>query len=422
MKKVLATVAVMMMSVLMAGSLSANFTIFDLTKDSLDIARGEFTGLQRTSAGDRLTLRCDEVLKGSIQPGQSVTLEAFERAPSDEALGRDVIVFFFQKDGKAFYMNHPFTWRSYVFETDDVAADGLDQNELAIRAFLSINELHSEAIAAQLAERNIRKDLGYPGEYEPQVIDQWKAELIKQAGWAGTRAAWDAAKALCDSVLFRGKLSEAELMTIGSLLPASAPGTIERAYMLELVRNQTSAHPAFPAQITMLREETSQACVGKLSNLMSAVEDRQMVLEAVGSIAANREEPSQVRVNALQILQALADTNGLSYVHAAVFGELEAIDFDKDVMRRAMSALRSTPDATNVPLLNSCLAHERFTSSWELQQRAWVAYAMVDTAETNNTLMQNFLSAETEGKRFWFKKLLKGNEIIRKLIIIHKED
>ena len=46
MQKVFATVAVMTMSVLMAGALNANFTIFDLTKDSLEIA-DDFVGKSR---------------------------------------------------------------------------------------------------------------------------------------------------------------------------------------------------------------------------------------------------------------------------------------------------------------------------------------------------------------------------------------
>jgi hypothetical protein len=422
MQKIGATLAVMMLMALMAGTVHANFTIFDLSKDSMVIARGEFTGLQRTNMGDRLTLRCDEVIKGEVVAGENVAIEPFEFAASDEALGREVIVFFFPLDGKNYFMNHPFTWRSYIFETDDVATDGLDRNEEAIRAFLAINAPHVSEILAQLSERLIRKDLGYAGEYAEPLINAWKAELIKQAAWAGTRAARDAAKALCESELFKGQLTEAELMVIGSHVALSAKGELERAYMLELIRNQTSAHPAFPVQIAMLREETSQACVGKLSNLMAAVENRQMVLETVGSIASNREEPAQARINALQILQALADTDGLPHVHAAITGELEATDFNKDVMRRALSALRSTPDASSVPVLNLCLGHGQFVESWELQQRAWVAYSMVDTKETNDVLLDKFMKADTEGKRFWFKKLLPANKIIRKLIIIHHED
>jgi len=423
MQKLGATVAVTMLMALTAGTLHANFTIFDLSKDALIISRGEFTGLQRTTMGDKLTLRCDEPIRGNVAQGQSVQLEAFEYAPSDEALGREVIVFYFQAaDGKYFYMNHPFTWRSYIFETDDVATDGLDRNEQAIRAFLAINAPHAEKINAELGKRLEKETHAYAGEYEPALINEWKAELLKQASWAGTRAAKDAAKALCESELFKGNLTEPELMVIGSLVPSSAPGQLERAYMLELIRNQNNAHPAFPVQVAMLREETSQACVGKLSNLMVAIEDRQMVLETVGTIAGNREEAPQVRINALQILQALEDTDGLPYVHTAIQGELAAEDFNKDVMRRALSALRSTPDASNVPVLNLCFGHERFIGSWELQQRAWVAYAMVDTKETNDVLFSKFMQADTEGKRFWFKKLLPANKIIRKLIIIHPED
>lgn len=422
MQKIIATVAVMMLMTVLAGTVHANFTIFDLSKDSMVIARGEFTGLQRTTMGDRLTLRCDEVIMGSVAAGENIALEPFEFAGSDAALGRDVIVFCYPAEGKYYYMNHPYTWRSYIFETDDEAADGLDRNEQAIRNFLAINAPHADVILAQLCERLESMDMAFAGVYDASLINEWKAELLIQAGWAGTRASKDAAKALCESELFKGTLTEPELMLIGSLLPSSAVGTLERSYMLELVRTQTSAHPGFPTLVNMMREETSQACVGKLSNLMSVVEDRQMVLETVGTIATNRLEVPQARVNALQTLQALADTDGLPHVHAAIVGELEATDFNKDVMRRALSALRSTPDSSSVPVLNLCLGNGIFQESWELQQRAWVAYAMVDSKETNDKLLQNFLNADTAGKQFWFKKLLPENQIIRKLIIIHHED
>jgi len=425
MQKVIATMAVMVMAALTASSLHASFTVFDLSKDSIHVARGEFTGLQRTQAGDRLTLRCDEVIKGDITAGEKVVLEPFEKAPSDQALGREVIVFFFPfTDGKNYFMNHrfPSVVRSFIFETDDVAADGLDKNEQAIRNFLAINLPHESAILAELGKRQQYQDQAYAGEFDQPLIDAWKAELLNQMSWTGTRAARDAAKCLCESELFKGQLTESELLTVGALLPSSTPGDLGRAYMLELVRNQNNAHPTFAQQMTMLREETSQACVGKLSNLMLAIEDRAMVLESVGTLAVNRLAPSQSRVNALQVLQALADTDGLPHVHATVLGELSAEDFDKDVMRRALTALRSTPDASNVPVLNQCLASGRFQESWELTRRAWVAYAMVDNQETNSTLMQKFMSANTQGMRFWFKKLLPENKIIRKLIMIHNED
>ncbi|MCB9934141.1 MAG: hypothetical protein H6840_00485 [Planctomycetes bacterium] len=411
-----------MLTVLLSSALHANFTLFDMAKDSMFIARGEFTSLERTKIGDRMTLRCDEVIKGSLNEGEEVTLEAFEPAPADEGLGREVIVCFNRINGQFYFVNHPFAWRSFVFETEDVAADGLDRNEQALRNFLAINAPHQATIEAELRRRLELESMAYPGKFEQSLLDAWKAELLNQVSWAGTRAARDAAKALVEHQLFKGTLSVSEIERVGALLPASAPGEIERAYMLELVRNQNSAHPAFNLQVEMLMQETSQACVGKLSNLMLAVEDRQMVLERVGTLAADRSQAPQVRVNALQILEALKDTDGLAWVHQAVTGELEAQDFNKDVMRRALRALRSTPDASNVPVLDLCISNPIFVESWELTQRAWIAYAMVDSDETNAKLFSKFMSAESRGLKFFFQKLLPENKIIRKLMIVHKED
>lgn len=422
MRKAIATFAVLMLTVLLSSALHANFTMFDLAKDSMFIARGEFTSLERTNVGDRMTLRCDEVIKGDLLPGAEVTLEAFEPAPADDGLGREVIVCFNLINGKHYFLNHPFAWRSFIFETDDVAANGLDQNEQSLRNFLAINAPHQATIEAELRRRLELKNAGFMGEFEQPLLDAWKSELLQQVSWAGSRAARDAAKAMVEHPLFKGTLNIAEIEKVGSLLAASAPGEIERAYMLELVRNQNSAHPQFPVLIQMLAEETSQACVGKLSNLMLAVENREMVLEGVGTMAADRSLPAQARINALQMLQALKDTNGLPWVHQAITSEMSAPDFNKDVMRRALSALRSTPDASSIMVLNLCIDNPIFQESWELTQRAWIAYAMIDTAETNAVIRTRFNAAETKGLKFFFQKLLPENKIIRKLMMVHKED
>jgi hypothetical protein len=411
-----------MLTVLLSSALHANFTMFDLAKDSMFIARGEFTSLERTNVGDRMTLRCDEVIKGDLLPGAEVTLEAFEPAPADDGLGREVIVCFNLINGKHYFLNHPFAWRSFIFETDDVAVDGLDRNEQSLRNFLAINAPHQATIEAELRRRLKLKNAGFMGEFEQPLLDAWKSELLQQVSWAGSRAARDAAKAMVEHPLFKGTLNIAEIEKVGSLLAASAPGEIERAYMLELVRNQNSAHPQFPVLIQMLAEETSQACVGKLSNLMLAVENREMVLEGVGTMAADRSLPAQARINALQMLQALKDTNGLPWVHQAITSEMSAPDFNKDVTRRALSALRSTPDASSIMVLNLCIDNPIFQESWELTQRAWIAYAMIDTAETNAVIRTRFNAAETKGLKFFFQKLLPENKIIRKLMMVHKED
>lgn len=416
--------AMMMMAggaALLSGALDANFTVFDLSKDSMFIVRGEFTTLERTVAGDRLSLQCAEVIKGELPVGGEVVLEAFEKAPADEALGREVIVCFHRVQDSYYFVNHPFGWRSFIFEESDVAPAGLDMNETAIRNFLAINQPHQEVIVGELRKRLQLQDAGFMGQFEPALIEAWKAELLRQVAWSGTRAAMDAAKALCEHPLFRGKLSVAEIEKVGTLLPASAVGTIERSYMLEIVRNQNSAHPQLPTLLQMLREETTDFCVGKLSNLLFAVSNRESVLAAVGEIAGNFSLSSQARANALQIFEALKDVNGLSYVHAAIMAELERGEaFSKPVMRRAMRALRSTPDASSMEVLEICLAHESFSSSWELTQWGWLAYSMINTDATNAKIREQF-NATTHGKKRFFQKLLPENQIVRKLMIIHPE-
>jgi hypothetical protein len=412
----------MMAATLLAGALHANFTMFDLAKDSMFIVRGEFSGLERTPAGDKLTIRCDEVIKGDLEAGTAVVLEAFEPAPADEALGREVIVCFNLINGKHYFLNHPFAQRSFVFETDDVATDGLDRNEQSLRAFMAINEPHTELIQTELRKRLELETMDYAGEYPEPLIFSWKDELLRQAAWSGTRAARDAAKALVDHDLFKGKATIADIDAVGALVPFSAIGDIERAYMLEFIRQQPSAHPSLDVQLKMLHEETSQACVGKLSNLMLQIENREAVLTAVGAMATDRGIQSRSRVNALQMLQALADVNGLPHVHAAITAELEAETFDKEVLRRAFSALRSTPDAASTDNLEQYIAHPVVAESWELTQRAWVAYSMINSEHTNQKLRDMYNSAPNPAAKRLYQKLLPENQIIRKLMIIHRED
>ena len=422
MRKALATLAVVAVAVLLSSALQANFTMFDLAKDSMFIARGEFTSLDRTAAGDRLTLRCDEMIKGELADGTEVTLEAFEPAPADEALGREVIVCFNLIKGKHLFLYHPFAQRSFIFETDDVAAKGLDQNEQSIRNFMAINEPHTEVIISELQKR-LELGLAYEGQYDAPLIDQWRAELVRQASWAGTRAAKDAAKALVEHALFKDTVTLDDLHAIGQLVPQSAVGTLERAYMLELIRNEVSAHPNFDAQMVMLSEETFDACVGKLSNLMAQVENRELVLSEVGALATNRNLTVRTRVNALQMLEVLKDKAGLPYVQNAISGELDNPEtFEKDVLRRAFMALRSTPDVTNIDVITASLESDIFEASWELQQRAWVAYAMIDTTATNAKIESECTASEDLARRRFFKKLLPAYKMARKLMIIHNED
>lgn len=422
MRKVIATLAVLAAAVVLPGALHANFTLFDQAKDSMFIARGEFSSLERTNAGDRLTLRCDEIIKGDIVPGTEVVLEAFEKAPSDEALGRDVIVAFNLVHEKYYFLNHPYPKRAFTFETDDVADDGLDRNEQALRAFVAINAPYKTIIEDELRKRIERNQLGYQGTFDQPLLDQWRGELLTQTGYAGTRAARDAAKALVEHTLFKETLNVGQIQIVSDNLTRSAVGTVERAYMLELVRTFPETHPGLPLLIQMLQEETSQACVGKLANLMVLVEDREGVLAAVGSMATDPAYSVQSRINALQMLQAMGDTDGLVHIHNALLAELESPDFDKDLLRRAFKALRDVPDPANVPVLQTCLDHSVVSESRELTERAWLAFAMVDTEETNATLRTRFLSESNVAKKRFFERLLPHDKMNRKLMMIHNED
>lgn len=424
MRKAMNILAVALGSALLGGALQANFTVFDMAKDSMYIARGEFTGLQRTAQGDRLTVRCDAMIKGELPSGTEVTLEAFEPAPADAALGRDAIVAFNLINGKHYFLHHPFAQRgAFYFETDDKHPAGLEQTERALRNFILINEPHKATIEAELRKRLILQDAGYEGEFSAELIRAWKSELLQQAAWAETWAARDAAKALVDHKLFKGQCTVAELQQVGGLVALSEVGSIGRAYMLELIRTEASAYPALGTLLAMVREETSQACVGKLSNLLLVAEDRAAVLAAMGSLISGEDSTDQMRCNGLQVLQAIRDAGGLVHVYAAISAQMaKGADHSKPVLRRAFEALKAMPGTANLPLLDSFLASEVAKASWEMTQYAWVAYAMTDTPETNQKIYAMLReNADNKAKKSFFNKLVPENKVYRELLIIHPE-
>jgi len=423
MRKVLNILAVALGTTLLGGALQANFTTFDMAKDAMYITRGEFVGLERTGLGDRLTVRCDTMIKGQLAAGTEVVLEAFEPAPADQALGRDVIVAFNLINGKHYFINHPFAQRgAFYFETDDKAADGLAQTERALRNLILINEPHKAEIEAELRKRLQYQNAGYEGEYAAPLVNAWKAELLLQASWKDTWAARDAVKALVDHQIFKGQCTVAELQQVGGLVAQSEVGSICRAYMLELIRNEATAHPSLPVLCAMVAEETSQACVGKLSNLLLVAEDRATVLNRMGAFINDAGSSVQVRCNALQILQAIKDHNSLPLVHGAITAEVNrGEDCSKPVLRRAFEALKAMPDTQNVTALETFLAGEVAAASWEMTRHAWVALAMVDSTETNQKVITQFKNAENEGKKKFFQTLLPNNKVYRELVIIHPE-
>lgn len=406
MRTILTSVAVLLCAAIIGGAAQAGYTLFDTAKDAGYIVRGEFVGLERTDRGDRLTFRCDKVLNGEVEVGQEVTIEPIDKAYNDAALGREAIIGFNLRDGK-FYS----TWlrRSIYTELDDVAGNGLDINEAAITALLEINAPHMEAI---------RNNQPLPA----SLFEAWRVELIRQAGQSGSWAARDAAKVLFEHSLLKGTLSAEQMREIGGLVPKSAPGTIERAYMLSLVRTHLDVHPDLNTQFEMLMEETSEACVGKLANLIS-VKDRAAVLSRLDLIVEDKNSTSQQRVNALQVLEGLRDTDGLSTVHGVLSSEVaNGESFDKDVVRRALLALRTTPHDSSVTPLEDFIRSDIGKNSRELSERALIAYSVIDNDTTNGKLIHMYLNAPNPAQKQFLRKLLPVNKETRLLVQIFNED
>ncbi|MHC4840977.1 MAG: hypothetical protein ACYTDT_08505 [Planctomycetota bacterium] len=421
MKKILASLAIALGSTVFAGSLSANFTLFDVAKDSMNIVRGEFVELERTNKGDRLTLRCDKVLKGSVSVADEIVIEPFEISKADAALGRDVIVGFNEINGEFTFTKAPYAWRSFYFEETDPAPNGLDMNEQALKAFVAINAPHKEEIEAELRKRLEYQDAGYEGIFEEGLIEAWKVELLSQMNLKGSWAARDAAKAVVDHELFKGKLTVAEVQEIGALLPEAQIGTLGRAYMIEAIRHEVSAYPSREALIQMVREETSQSVVGKLAGLLSVDEDRAAVIEAIGSIITEASDGTNARVNAMQVALGLKDVTALPHVHAALQNEMGST-FDKDVVRAALKTMRAVPSEDSTSVLETYMESSQFANSWELRQRAVIAYACIDSKHTNAKLKTMYLSEENPTYRKFLLKMLDTNKDLRLVYMVHKED
>ncbi len=402
MNKILATLTAAIALSLFAQSGHAAFTLYDLARDSMYIARGEFTSLERTSQGDRLTLRCDTWIKNwsgeTLENRAEVVLEPFEHHPADAALGRDVIVGFNLINGKYYFNMAPYAWRSFYFENADHAENGLDRNEQALRNFVAINAPHQANIEEELRQRLVRQSLEYEGNWTedkfPGLWTSWKEELLNQMAWRGTIAARDAAKAFVSHPVFKFKLTAQEKERVGALLKSSQPGSVERSYMLELVRADKHAHPDLETMLGMLREETADYCVGKLAVLFHMHDDREAVVSAIGEMAVDRSQ-QRPRVNALQTLAAMKDASALPFVHGVLTNEqargAEREKFDKDAVRGALNALKAIRNTESAEVLESYIASEQCTASWELTQRAWIAYSVIDSDRTNKAIQEEFV-------------------------------
>lgn len=438
MNKLLKSMIVVLVGGFLANGLQANYTLFDLAKDSTNIVRGEFVELERTKMGDRLTLRCDKTVKGNIVAGTEIVLEPFEIQKADDALGREVIVGFDLHEGSYIFNKAPFSWRSFYFESTDPAPNGLDLNEKALSDFVAVNSLYEDEIIEQLRMRHERKtklpvvtmqpsnqpvrDLSYEGEFSNELINAWKVELLKQMKLKGSWAARDAAKAVVDHEVFKGKMTVAELQQIGMILPNAQIGTLGRAYMIEAIRREVSAYPSRDELLQIVREETSQSVVGKIAGLLMVDEDRAGVLESIGSMIVDNTAGTQTRVNAMQVLLVTRDTDGLSFVRDALQSEMENSDFDKDVVRAALKTMRAVPSEDNTSVLEAYMDGEQFAGSWELRQRTWIAYACIDSAHSNAKIADAYNAEQNKTYRRFLQKMLLVNRELRLVIMIHNED
>ena len=413
MRKMIFSLATMVGLALMASPCLAGFTLFDTAKDSMFIGRGEFTSLERTLKGDRLVFRCDTALKGNVTG--EVTLEPFEIAPADAALGREAIVGFQLINGKYYFAYQ----RRGVF----MAEDNLNSCDKALRDFIAVNAPHQPLIEGELRKRLEYQNLQYEGEYPADLMQAWRSTLVRQCSYHNSVAARDAAKVLFEHALFKGQASLAEIQKVAAEIPATPQGTTERAYMLLLVRSQASAHPAYETLISMLNEETADYNVGHIADYL-LVKDRGQVFETLRGILTSPASTSQQMVNALQVLQAFKDAHGLVIVRDALIAQQSkgVEGFDKNVTRRALLAMRDTPDASSVDVIVAFYNSEICTAKFEFQKRALQALAVIDTDYTNNFVRHVVQTTKVEALKQFAKALLPENKSYRAVVTVPNED
>ena len=416
MRKVIYSLAMMTALSLMASPCFAGFTLFDTAKDAMFIGRGEFTSLERTNKGDRLVFRCDSAIKGSISG--EVTLEPFEVAPADEALGREAIVGFDLINGKYYFSST--NLRRGVFMQED----GINQCEQALKALVAINEPYQPLIISELRKRLEYQSLAYEGEFPAELMDAWKIELVKQCKLHGSAAARDAAKCLFEHNLFKGKATLADLQKVGPEVALTPAGSTERSYMILVIRNENSVHPDFETLLAMLKEETADFNVGRLAELFNA-KDHNMVFGAMDAIVKDTATTEQQQVNALQILQAFREVSTLPTVRFALKAQQDAgvSGMRKNVARRALLALRDIPDASSIDALTSFLVSDVSVKKFEFQKRALLALSMIDNDQTNSMIRTQFnASKNNPALKQFLRGLLPENKGWRGAIIVHNED
>lgn len=416
MRKVIYSLAMMTALSLMASPCFAGFTLFDTAKDTMFIGRGEFTSLERTNKGDRLVFRCDTAIKGSISG--EVTLEPFEVAPADAALGREAIVGFDLINGKYYFSST--NLRRGVFMQED----GINDCETALKALVAVNAPFQPIIESELRKRLEYQTLAYEGEFPAELIDAWKLELIKQCRLHGSAAARDAAKCLFEHNLFKGKVTLADMQKVAVEVPLTPAGSTERSFMILVIRNENSVHPDFETLLTMLKQETADFNVGRIAELFNA-KDHNMVFGAMDVIVKDTNATEQQQVNALQVLQAFRQVSTLPTVRFALKAQQDAgvSGMRKNVARRALLALRDIPDASSVAALTAFLVSDVCVKKFEFQKRAFLALSVIDNDETNSMIRTKFAaSKDNPALKQFLRGLLPENKDWRLAVIVHNED
>ncbi len=414
MRKVLLSLASLMGLAFLASPCQAGFTLFDTARDSMYVARGEFVALERTAGGDRLVFRCDTALKGSISG--EVTLEPFEKAPADAALGRPAIVGFNLINGKYHFSYHQ---RRGVFMHED----GIDKCETALRRLIEINAPFQPLIENELRKRLEYQNLAHEGEYPAELLSAWRQELVDQCSLSGSAAARDAAKCLFEHPLFKGTATLGDLHKVAQAVVTSARSTHERAYMLLLIRDEVSVHPSYETLLGMLWEEAADYNVAHLASLLSS-KPRAQVIQDMAAAINDAGRTSQQRENAVHVLGALRDEAGLPTIRGAVNAERlkGAVNFDRKVMRRALLALRDIPSAENAQTLEQLLDSDICREKFEFLKRTLVAWSTMDTEASNNYLRGLYKLTQNNALKQFVKGLLPENKEWRRAVIVHPEE
>lgn len=194
--------------------------------------------------------------------------------------------------------------------------------------------------------------------------------------------------------------------------------------MILVIRNENSVHPGFETLLAMLKEETADFNVGRLAELFNA-KDHGAVFAAMDTIVKDTDATEQHQVNALQVLQAFRQVSTLPTVHYALKKQQDAgvEGMRKNVARRALMAMRDTPDTSSVAALESFLVSEICGAKFEFEKRALQALAMIDTDQTNAMIRAKFIaSKDSPARRQFLRGLLSENKDWRGAIMIHNED